>query len=153
MHVMKITLKDGSSRDIPAGQTVGSALSALGLKLGPNILAAKVNGQTVDLSRALTEDAEVAPLQFDSVEGREVYRHSSTHIMAQAVKEIFPTAQLTVGPALEDGFFYDFAFERPFTPEDLAKIEARAKDIIKRALPVKRAELSKQEAVKFFQDR
>jgi threonyl-tRNA synthetase len=127
VQVMKIRLKDGSSRDIPAGQTV-------------------------DLSSTLTEDAEVAPLQFDSAEGREVYRHSSTHIMAQAVKEVFPTAQLTIGPAIEDGFFYDFAFERPFTPEDLEKIEARAKDIIKRALPVKRAELSKQDAVKFFQE-
>jgi len=150
---MKITLKDGSSRDIPAGQTVGSALSALGLTLGPDILAAKVNGRTVDLSSTLTEDAEVTPLQFGSAEGREVYRHSSTHIMAQAVKEVFPTAQLTIGPALEDGFFYDFAFERPFTPEDLEKIEARAKDIIKRALLVKRAELSKQDAVKLFQER
>ena len=153
MHVMKITLKNGSSRDIHAGGTVGSALSALGLTLSADILAAKVNGQTVDLSSILTEDAEVIPLQFDSAEGREVYRHSSTHIMAQAVKEVFPTAQLTIGPALEDGFFYDFAFERPFTPEDLGKIETRAKDIIKRALPVKRAELSKQEAVKFFQER
>ena len=150
---MKITLKDGGSRDIPTGQTVGSALSALGLTLGPDILAAKVNGRMVDLSSVLTEDAEVAPLLFDSAEGREVYRHSSTHIMAQAVKEVFPTAKLTIGPAIEDGFFYDFDYERPFTPEDLEKIEARAKDIIKRALPVKRAELSKQAAVKFFQER
>lgn len=150
---MKITLKDGGSRDIPTGQTVGSALSALGLTLGPDILAAKVNGQMRDLSSILTEDAEVVPLLFDSAEGREVYRHSSTHIMAQAVKEVFPTAKLTIGPAIEDGFFYDFDYERPFTPEDLEKIEARAKDIIKRALPVKRAELSKQAAVKFFQER
>ena len=119
---MKVTLKNGSSRYIPAGQTVGSALSTLGLTLGPNILAAKVNGHTVDLSSVLTEDAEETPLQFDSAEGREVYRHSSTHIMAQAVKEVFPTVQLTIGPALEDGFFYDFAFERHFTPEDLEKI-------------------------------
>src|SRR5678815_1806343 len=153
MRVMKVTLKNGSSQDIPAGQTVGFALSALGLTLGPDILAAKVNGRTVDLSCALTEDAEVTPLRFDSAEGREVYRHSSTHIMAQAVKEVFPTAQLTIGPALEDGFFYDFAFERPFSPEDLEKIEARAKEIIKRALPVKRAEWSKQEAVQFFKER
>src|ERR1044071_1340475 len=153
MKVMKVTLKDGSSREIPVGQTVGSALSAFGLTLGPEILAAKVNGQMVDLSHPLTEDAEVIPLQFGSAEGREVYRHSSTHIMAQAVKEVFPTAQLTIGPALEDGFFYDFAFERPFTPEDLEKIEARAKEIIKRALHVKRAELSKQDAVKLFQER
>ena len=150
---MKITLKDGGSRDIPTGQTVGSALSTLGLTLGSDILAAKVNGQMRDLSSILTEDAEVVPLLFDSAEGREVYRHSSTHIMAQAVKEVFPAAKLTIGPAIEDGFFYDFDYERPFTPEDLEKIEARAKDIIKRALPVKRAELSKQAAVKFFQER
>ena len=150
---MKITLKDGGSRDIPTGQTVGSALSTLGLTLGSDILAAKVNGQMRDLSSILTEDAEVVPLLFDSAEGREVYRHSSTHIMAQAVKEVFPTAKLTIGPAIEDGFFYDFDYERPFTPEDLEKIEARAKDIIKRALPVKRAEVSKQAAVKFFQER
>ena len=119
---MKITLKEGKSLDIPAGQTVGSALSAFGLKLSPDILAAKVNGRTVDLSSTLTEDAEVAPLHFDSAEGREVYRHSSTHIMAQAVKEMFPTAKLTIGPAIEDGFFYDFDYERPFTPEDLEQI-------------------------------
>jgi threonyl-tRNA synthetase len=97
---MKVALKNGQSRDVPAGQTVGSVLSTLGLTLGPDVLAAKVYGQTVDLSSTLTEDAEVTPLQFDSVEGREVYRHSSTHIMAQAVKEIFPSAQLTIGPAL-----------------------------------------------------
>ena len=116
---MKVALKNGDSREVPAGQTVGSALTILGLTLSRDILAAKVHGKTVDLSSPLTEDAEVTPLQFDSAEGREVYRHSSTHIMAQAVKEVFPAAQLTIGPALEDGFFYDFAFDRPFTPEDL----------------------------------
>ncbi|HAN91448.1 MAG TPA: threonine--tRNA ligase, partial [Nitrospira sp.] len=88
-----------------------------------------------------------------SAEGREVYRHSSTHIMAQAVKEVFPTAQLTIGPALDDGFYYDFAFDRPFTPEDLEKIEARAIEIMKRGLTVTRSELSKQDAIKFFQER
>lgn len=117
------------------------------------MLAAKVNGQSVDLSRPLDHDATIEPLTFESAEGREVYRHSSTHIMAQAVKEVFPTAQLTIGPALDEGFYYDFAFERPFTPEDLEKIEARAKEIMKRGLAVTRSELSKQDAIKFFQDR
>ncbi|HNV25836.1 MAG TPA: threonine--tRNA ligase [Nitrospira sp.] len=107
----------------------------------------------MDLFHALEHDATVEPLTFDSAEGREVYRHSSTHIMAQAVKEVFPTAQLTIGPALEDGFYYDFAFDRPFTPEDLEKIEARAIEITKRGLAVSRSELSKEEAIKFFQDR
>ena len=86
-------------------------------------------GRSTDLSAPLTDDATLEPLRFDSAEGREVYRHSSTHIMAQAVKELFPTAQLTIGPALEDSFYYDFAYDRPFTPEDLDKIEQRAREI------------------------
>jgi threonyl-tRNA synthetase len=150
---MKITLKDGKSQVLERGQTAAAALKACGVSLGPEVLAAKVNGQVVDLSRPVTEDAVIEPLRFDSAEGREVYRHSSTHIMAQAVKEVFPTAQMTIGPALEDSFFYDFAFERPFTPEDLEKIEAKAKEIIKRNLPVTRRELSKPEAMQFFQSR
>ncbi|MEK7299631.1 MAG: threonine--tRNA ligase [Nitrospirota bacterium] len=150
---MKITLKGGDSQVLEKGQTVGAALQACGLSVGSDVLAAKVNGVVVDLSRPLTEDAVVEPVRFDTAEGREVYRHSSTHIMAQAVKEVFPTAQVTIGPALEDSFFYDFAFERPFTPEDLEKIEARVREIIKRNLPVTRKELSKQEAIQFFQSR
>lgn len=121
--------------------------------VGSDVLAARVNGRTMDLSMPLTLDAAVEPLRFDSPEGREVYRHSSTHIMAQAVKEVFPNAQLTIGPALEDGFYYDFAFERPFTPEDLEKIEGRAREIIRRDLAIKRTELSKQEAIEFFKSR
>ena len=147
---MKITLKDGTFRDLPAGQTVGEALSVADVALGPDIIAAKVNGMIVDLSRELREDALVEPLRFDSPDGREVYRHTSTHIMAQAVKELFPTAQLTIGPALEDSFYYDFAYDRPFTPEDLEKIEARAREIIKRNLPIKRREFSKPQAIEFF---
>lgn len=150
---MKVTLKDGRSGDLESHQTVGAALSALGIHLSPDILAAKVNGQVVDLSKSLSEDATVEPLKFDSAEGRDVYRHSSTHIMAQAVKEVFPSAQLTIGPALEDSFFYDFAFERPFTPEDLEKIEARARDIIKRNLTITRREFSKEEAIALFKAR
>ena len=150
---MKVTLSSGHSSEVEPGQTVGSALSALGIKSSPDILAAKVNGQVVDLSRPLYEDATLEPLTFDSFEGRDVYRHSSTHIMAQAVKELFPSAQLTIGPALEDSFFYDFAFERPFTPEDLEKIEARAIEIIKRNLPITRREFTKEEAIDFFKAR
>lgn len=150
---MKITLKDGTSRDLSVGQTVGEALSVAGVALGPDIIAAKVNGMIVDLSRELSEDSLVEPLRFDSSDGREVYRHTSTHILAQAVKELFPTAQLTIGPALEDSFYYDFAYDRPFTPEDLEKIEARAREIIKRNLPIKRSEFSKRQAIEFFRAR
>jgi threonyl-tRNA synthetase len=148
-----ITLPDGTRKQVPAGCTVRDALTPPGGRLDAKVLAAKINGEPADLSRPLDHDATIEPLTFESAEGREVYRHSSTHIMAQAVKEVFPTAQLTIGPALEDGFYYDFAFDRPFTPEDLEKIEARAKEITKRGLAVTRTELSKQEAITFFQDR
>lgn len=150
---MKVALKDRPSVDVQAGQTVEAALSALGVSMSADIFAAKVNGQVMDLSRHLSEDATLEPLRFDSAEGRDVYRHSSTHIMAQAVKELFPSAQLTIGPALEDSFFYDFSFERTFTPEDLEKIEARASDIIKRNLTITRREFTKQEAIDFFKSR
>jgi len=146
---MKITLHDGRTAEVAAGETVGSALTTLGI-MSPAILAAKVNGRVLDLSSSIHEDATVEPLTFESFEGRDVYRHSSTHIMAQAVKELFPSAQLTIGPALENSFFYDFAFERPFTSEDLENIERRAGDIIKRNLPISRREFSKQEAIDFF---
>ena len=148
-----ITLPDGTRKQVPAGCTVREALTPEGGRRAANVLAAKINGEPMDLSRPLEQDATIEPLTFESAEGREVYRHSSTHIMAQAVKEVFPTAQLTIGPALDDGFYYDFAFDRPFTPEDLEKIEARAIEIMKRGLTVTRSELSKQDAIKFFQER
>jgi len=150
---MKIAIKDGPSGDVQPGRTVGDTLSALGVPLGADILAARVNGTVMDLSHPLSEDATIEPIRFDSPEGREVYRHSSTHVMAQAVKELFPTAQLTIGPALEDSFYYDFAYERPFTPEDLANIEERARDIAKRKLTITRREFSKQDAIEFFKAR
>jgi len=149
---MRISAKDGPSGDIQTGGTAGDALSRLGIA-SQDILAAKVDGAVVDLSRPLSEGSVVEPLRFDSAEGREVYRHSSTHIMAQAVKELFPSAQLTIGPALEDSFYYDFAFERPFTPEDLERIEERAAAIIKRNLTITRREFSKQDAIDFFRSR
>ncbi|TKB90689.1 MAG: threonine--tRNA ligase [Nitrospira sp.] len=149
---MKISVKDGPSGDIQTGVTVGGALCDLGV-VDRNILAAKVDGAVVDLSCALSESSILEPLRFDSAEGREVYRHSSTHLMAQAVKELFPSAQLTIGPALEDSFYYDFAFERPFTPEDLQRIEERAAEIIKRNLTITRREFSKQDAIDFFTSR
>lgn len=148
-----ITLPDGTRKEVPAGSSVGDALAQAGVATGPEIFAANVNGVPQDLSRPVHADAVIEPLSFSSPEGRDIYRHSSTHIMAQAVKEVFPTAQLTIGPALEEGFYYDFAFERPFTPEDLAAIEARALEIIKRDLGISRAELPKEEAIRFFESR
>jgi len=147
-HYIEITLPDGSHRRVPAGTRVADVLRDE--KNASDILAAKVNGALADLSTALQDDALVEPVTFASPDGKEVYRHSSTHIMAQAVKDVFPSAQLTIGPALEDTFYYDFAFERPFTPEDLEKIEARAQEIIKADRPFSRREMSREEGMKFF---
>ena len=146
-----ITLQDGTRKPVPAGTTVGEALGGKSLK--KDILAAKVNGVPRDLSAVLTADATLEPLTFDSPDGKDVYRHTSTHIMAQAVKELFPSAQMTVGPAIEEGFYYDFAFDRPFTPDDLEKIEARALEIIKRNLSIARMEMPRAEAVTLSKDR
>ena len=149
----KVTLKNGKSFDVPPGYTIAQALAAGGIPVGPEVLAASVNGRPTDLSAPLTADATIDPLGFDTAEGREIYRHSSTHIMAQAVKELFPAAQLTIGPALEDSFYYDFAYDRPFTPEDLENIELRAREIAKRKLAVTRRDLTKQEALELFRAR
>jgi threonyl-tRNA synthetase len=150
---IQVSLPDGTRAQIAAGSTAGEVLSGPKGKVNRDILAVKVKGILRDLSAPLTEDTALEPVTFDSPEGKDVYRHTSTHVMAQAVKEVFPSAQLTIGPPIEEGFYYDFAFERPFTPEDLEKIEARALDIIKRDLPVKRMEMPHEDAVKFFQQR
>ncbi len=150
---IRVTLSDGRSTVISRGTTAGEALSRAGVASRDDIVAVKINGVARDLSAVLSEDATLEPLTFDSAEGREVYRHSSTHIMAQAVKDVFPSAQMTIGPALEDSFYYDFAFERPFTPEDLAKIEARAHEIMQAGHPFKRMEMDRRKAIEFFKER
>jgi hypothetical protein len=125
-HDIQITLPDGTRRPVQAGSTAAEALGGKSLK--KDVLAVKVNGVARDLSAVLTSDVSLEPVTFDSSDGKDVYRHTSTHIMAQAVKELFPSAQLTIGPSIDEGFYYDFAFDRPFTPDDLEKIEARAAD-------------------------
>ena len=148
VHEIEVSLPDGVHRRIPAGSTVADALNVQASNT--EVLAAKVNGTLVDLAATLQDNATIEPVTFATPEGKDVYRHSSTHIMAQAVKELFPTAQLTIGPALEESFYYDFAFDRPFTPEDLEKIEARAQEIIKANRPFVRKEMSREEGMKFF---
>jgi threonyl-tRNA synthetase len=148
-----VTLPDGARHQVPAGCTAREALSGSGGILSSDVLAVAVNGVPMDLDTVLAGDAVLEPLTFRSPEGREVYRHSSAHIMAQAVKEVFPSAQLTIGPAIEDGFYYDFAYERPFTPDDLQRIEARAHEVIQANYPIKRMEMPRLEAVRFFKER
>jgi len=153
MGMIQVTVSGKEPQAFPKGTSAKDALAQLGVFDSADVIAVKVNGIPQDLVAALNEDATIEPLIFDSSEGKEIYRHSSTHIMAQAVKECFPTVQMTIGPAIEGGFFYDFAFERPFTPEDLEKIEQRAKAIIDSNLTVARLEMSKAEAVDFFRTR
>jgi threonyl-tRNA synthetase len=149
---IQITFPDGTRVQLPAGTSAADALKKFAGSSKSNILAAKVKGALVDLGAPLTEDAIVEPVTFESPEGKDVYRHSSTHIMAQAVKEVFPSAQLAIGPAIDEGFYYDFAFERPFTPEDLDKIESRAHEIIKADRPFRRMEMPRQQAIQFFRE-
>ena len=153
MESIQVSLQGESSQPLPKGISAKAALERLKGAVPPEVFAVKANGVEIDLLASLETDSTLQPLMFDSPEGKEIYRHSSTHIMAQAVKECFPSAQLAIGPAIEEGFFYDFAFERPFTPEDLEKIEARALEIIKRNLSVSRREFSKEEAIEFFKNR
>ncbi|HSF10183.1 MAG TPA: threonine--tRNA ligase [Nitrospirales bacterium] len=153
MESIQVSLQGESSQALPKGISAKAALEKLKGAVPPEVFAVKANDVEIDLLASLETDSTLQPLMFDSPEGKEIYRHSSTHIMAQAVKECFPSAQLTIGPAIEEGFFYDFAFERPFTPEDLEKIEAKALEIIKRNLPVSRREFSKEEAIEFFKNR
>jgi threonyl-tRNA synthetase len=127
--------------------------TALTNELTADVLAVKVNGVPKDLNSALTDDCSLEPITFASPEGKDVYRHSSSHIMAQAVKEVFPSAQVTIGPAIEEGFYYDFAFERPFTPEDLEKIEAKTLELIKRNSSFQRKDMPRQQAIAFFKEK
>ncbi len=150
---IQLSFPDGSCQEFPKGITAVEALKKLPGGLPEGTFAVKVDGTPKDLTAKLYHDSGLEPLTFSSDEGKEVYRHSSTHIMAQAVKECFPSAQMTIGPAIEQGFFYDFAFERAFTPEDLEMIESRAAEIINRDLEITRREFTKQEAIDFFKAR
>ena len=150
---IELRLTSDTHQLVDSGITATKGLSLLGVPPNASIIAVKINGIPRDLDTVLTANALLEPLTFDSREGQEIYRHSSTHIMAQAVKEVFPGAQLTIGPALEDSFYYDFSFERPFTPEDLEKIEARAHEIIQRNAPFIRKEMDRAEAILFFKTR
>lgn len=148
---IQVTLPDGSVREVARGTTALQVAESIGPRLAKAALAAKVNGEVVDLSTPLHEDAKLAILTWDSAEGREVFRHTSTHIMAQAVKRLWPEAKLTVGPPLENGYFYDIDI-RPLTPEDLEKIEEEMRRIIAEDLPIQREEVSRAEALKLFEE-
>src|SRR5437763_16822096 len=147
-----IRLPDGSSKSFPGPVTVAEIAAAIGAGLARAALAARVDGKLVDTSYRIERDADVAIVTERDPEANDLLRHSTAHLLAHAVKELFPDAQVTIGPVIENGFYYDFAYKRPFTPEDLAAIEKRMAEIAKRDLPVERREMPRNEAVKFFQD-
>ncbi|MBI3796551.1 MAG: threonine--tRNA ligase [Deltaproteobacteria bacterium] len=141
-----VTLPGGEKRTVPAGTSLRELLN------GAQAIAAKVNGKVVDLSRPITVDCQIEPILPSSPEGLEVLRHSSAHLMAQAVKRLFPEVQITIGPVIENGFYYDFKHERTFTPEDLEQIEVEMKKIVAENLSVTREEVSRADAVRLFHD-
>ncbi len=135
-----------------AGSTPNDIIDSFSIKNKSDIVAAEINGRLVDLSVPLTESGDLDFLSLDSAKGLDVLRHSSAHIMAQAVKELFPEVKVTIGPSIEDGFYYDFDTSRPFTPEDLEKIENRMKEIVKSRLPFRRKVMSRDAAIRYFEE-
>jgi threonyl-tRNA synthetase len=146
-----ITLPDASTRTFNHPVTVHDVAADIGTGLAKAALAGKVNGELVDTSYLIEEDVDLAIITARDEEGLDVIRHSCAHLMAMAVQELFPGAQVTIGPVINDGFYYDFAYERPFTPEDLEKIEARMNQLAKDNLPVSRSIMSRDEAIKLFE--
>lgn len=148
-----VRLPDGSQREVPAGSTLMDLAKGIGPGLAKAALGGKINGQLVDLTTPITEPAEVQLVTWKDEEGREMFRHTSTHIMAQALKRILPEAKLTIGPPLADSYYYDFDVKEPLTPEMLEKIEAEMAKIVDEALELKRFELSREEALRLFSEK
>jgi threonyl-tRNA synthetase len=148
--MIEITLPDGSKRPFDHPVTVQDVAASIGAGLAKATLAGKVNGQLVDASFPIDHDASVQIVTDKSPEALEILRHSTAHLMGQAVQRLYPGAQVTIGPVIDNGFFYDFAYERPFTPDDLPKIEAEMEKIVAEQLPVSRSVKSRDAAVAFF---
>jgi len=146
---IEIQISD-KTKSYPPGITPGEILRDNPVQNGRDILAADLNGRAVDLTTPLTESGRLEFVSAGTPRGLEILRHSTAHVMAQAVKELFPEAKITIGPAIEDGFYYDFDSSRPFTPEDLEKIEIRMQEIVKSKLPFRRLVMPKEEATRFF---
>jgi threonyl-tRNA synthetase len=149
--VTRITLPDGSVREYPAPPTVHEVAASIGPGLAKAALAGRVDGRLVDTSHRIERDAQVAIVTDRDADGLDLIRHGTAHLLAYAVKELFPDAQVTIGPVIEDGFYYDFSYKRPFTPEDLAAIEAKMVELAKKDEKVTREEWRREDAVRFFE--
>ena len=149
---MRITLKDGSCREFEAGSSVLDIVKAISAGLARAAVAAVVNGETVGLETTIQDDATLEVLTFDAEEGKRVFRHTASHILAQAVKRLYPETKLAIGPAIENGFYYDFDRETTFTAEDLEKLEQEMAKVVKEDLPIERFELPREEAIALMQE-
>ena len=150
---MKITLKDGSVKEYEAPLSAADITKDISMGLYRNACSCKINGEVRDLRTVIDSDCELEVLTFDDEDGKKTYNHTASHIMAQAVKRLYPEAKLTIGPAIENGFYYDFDVENTFSPEDLEKIEAEMKKIIKENLELERFELPVDEAIKLMEEK
>ena len=148
--MISVRLPDGSERQFDAPVTVAQVAASIGAGLAKAALAGRVNGQLVDTSFLIASDADLAIVTDKDQDGLEVIRHSAAHLLAYAVKELFPDAQVTIGPAIEHGFYYDFSYKRPFTPEDLLVIEKKMTELAKRDEVITRKVVSRDEAVAYF---
>ena len=146
-----IRLPDGSERVFEEPVSFAQVAASIGSGLARAALAGRVDGKLVDTSHVIAADAALAIITDRDAEGLEVIRHSTAHLLAYAVKELFPEAQVTIGPVIDNGFYYDFAYKRPFTPEDLAAIEKRMSELARKDVPVTREEWDRTDAVKFFE--
>ena len=148
--MIKVTLDQGSTITLAPGATAAQAFEALGLAKDSPVVAARINGDLVDLSRPLSGDCTIAPIRLDSPEGLEIMRHSAAHLMAEAVRNLFPGVKVAIGPAIESGFYYDFGVPEPFTPEDLAKIETHMAELTAQDQPFRRDDMSREQAINYF---
>ena len=145
-----ITLPDGHVKHFEHPLTIHDVALSIGPGLAKAALAGRVDNKVVDLSYLLTEDCSLALLTDKDPESLEVIRHSAAHLLAQAVKLLFPKAEVTIGPVIDDGFYYDFAYERPFTPDDLVRIEEKMQELVRANHPITRRELPRDEAIAYF---
>ena len=153
MDEINVSIGSEESQRLPKGISAGEALERLRVKKGNPAVAAKINGDLVDLSRPLEQDCTIEPLNQNNEETLEILRHTASHVMAQAVQSLYPEAKITIGPAIENGFYYDFDYPETFSVEDIPQIEAKMQEIIQQATPVFRRELDRQEAIRVFTER
>lgn len=150
--MIKLTLKDGSICEVENGIQASEVIKSIGMGLYKSSCCVKIDGEVKDLRTPLTKDCNFEVMTFDNIEGKKTFWHTASHILAQAVKRLYPQVKLAIGPAIDNGFYYDFDVEKPFTAEDLSKIETEMKKIVKEGLPLEQFEMSPQDAIKYLED-